>query len=51
MEGTIFFIPQDEESIQVEIIISKHMFVNLPAGIGRDCGQKVGPSRSGLESA
>lgn len=25
------FIPRDEESIQVEIIMTKHMFVNLPA--------------------
>lgn len=30
-EGTNPFIPRDEESIQVEIIMTKHMFVNLPA--------------------
>lgn len=30
-EGTNLFIPRDEESIQVEIIMTKHMFVNLPA--------------------
>ena len=30
-EGTNTFIPRDEESIQVEIIMTKHMFVNLPA--------------------
>ena len=30
-EGTNPFIPRDEECIQVEIIMTKHMFVNLPA--------------------
>lgn len=30
-EGTNSIIPRDEESIQVEIIMTKHMFVNLPA--------------------
>ena len=33
-EGTNPFIPRDEEPIQVEIIITKHMFVNLPAVLG-----------------
>ena len=33
-EGTNSFIPRDEESIQVEIIMTKHTFVNLPGVLG-----------------
>ena len=44
-EGTSLFIPRDEESIQVEIIMTKHMFVNLPAVLGnamRSCHETAG---------
>lgn len=45
-EGTNLFIPRDEESIQVEIIMTKHMFVNLPAVLRLTTGfwrEMVGP--------